>query len=339
MPQVAQRLQALGVVARQQTLDPAPGKGHRGRDLGDVVPFGEKPDCLNVPRRGCIRARVIALLQRRNTQMIGHMRHGAPPRLMAPQSIGSTDLQESHPTPSPGNRMRHLRRQPWRDPSLLLVDEFWDPPRQSEALVVAPVAPNKIAVAPARDGRAQIQSAGERQYSSVPTIHARHRSFPPILAASDRKRARFPGGYQEDKDWSELRNDPSRQKWLQFKTKYPETRFEKEMNDLISRMIKGEKALKTLEEKKDIDLAIEIKTGYKDIPYIMKEADRFINDLAANPIDENEIKSATYNDVSFGKDFPNASDSAGSAIEKETATKSIIDIGSFSTRYNNTART
>src|SRR4051794_11605141 len=33
--------------------------------------------------------------------MIGHMRHGAPPRLMAPQSIGSTDLQESHPTPSP----------------------------------------------------------------------------------------------------------------------------------------------------------------------------------------------------------------------------------------------
>src|SRR3954451_662102 len=37
--------------------------------------------------------------------MIGHMRHGAPPRLMAPQSIGSTDLQEFHPTPSPGNRM------------------------------------------------------------------------------------------------------------------------------------------------------------------------------------------------------------------------------------------
>src|SRR3954466_12528407 len=38
-------------------------------------------------------------------QMIGHMRHGAPPRLMAPQSIGSTDLQESHQTPSPGNRI------------------------------------------------------------------------------------------------------------------------------------------------------------------------------------------------------------------------------------------
>src|SRR3954447_18619760 len=37
--------------------------------------------------------------------MIRHMRHGAPPRLMAPQSIGSTDLQESHPTPSAGNRL------------------------------------------------------------------------------------------------------------------------------------------------------------------------------------------------------------------------------------------
>ncbi len=146
---------------------------------------------------------------------------------------------------------------------------------------------------------------------------------------------------QEDKDWSELRKDPSRQKWLQFKTKYPETRFEKEMNDLISRMIKGEKALKILEEKKDIDLAIEIKTGYKDIPYIMKEADRFINNLAANPIDENEVQSATFNDPSLVKDFPNASpmESAGSATDKEPVTKSIIDMGSFSTRYNNTART
>ncbi|MGN6532887.1 MAG: hypothetical protein ACTHK0_14190 [Ginsengibacter sp.] len=112
------------------------------------------------------------------------------------------------------------------------------------------------------------------------------------------------------------------------------------MNDLISRMIKGEKALKILEEKKDIDLAIEIKTGYKDIPYIMKEADRFINNLAANPIDENEVQSATFNDASPGNDFPNASlmESAGSATEKEPATKSIIDVGSFSTRYNNTAR-
>jgi hypothetical protein len=145
---------------------------------------------------------------------------------------------------------------------------------------------------------------------------------------------------QEDKDWADLRQDPSRQKWLQFKTKYPETRFEREINDLISRMIKGEKALKMLEEQKDIDLAIEIKMGYKDIPYIMREADRFINDLAAKPIqDEKEMESATYNDTALVKDFPNASltDSAGRAFEKETQIKPE-DVGSFSTKYSNTAR-
>jgi hypothetical protein len=146
---------------------------------------------------------------------------------------------------------------------------------------------------------------------------------------------------QEDKDWAELRKDPNRQKWLQFKTKYPETRFETELNDLISRMIKGEKALKIMEGKKDIDLAIDIKTAYKDIPYIMKEADRFINNLAANPIDENQAQSATFNEASLVKDFSNASlsESAGDATEKQPASKSIIDTGSFSTRYNNTART
>lgn len=145
---------------------------------------------------------------------------------------------------------------------------------------------------------------------------------------------------QEDTDWSDLRKDPSRQKWLQFKQKYPETRFEKEMNDLISRMIKGEKALKILEERRDIDLAIEIKTGYKDIPYIMKESDRFINDLAAKPIQEEKaMESATFNDNSLTKDFSNASimDSAGSAFEKETETKPI-DAGSFSTQFSSTAR-
>jgi hypothetical protein len=145
---------------------------------------------------------------------------------------------------------------------------------------------------------------------------------------------------QEDKDWSELRKDPSRQKWLEFKTKYPETRFEKEMNDLISRMIKGEKALKDLEEKKDIDLAIEIKTGYKDIPYIMKDADNFINDLAAKPIqNEKKIESAVFNASSAIKDFPNESimNFAGGAFKKETETKST-DTGSFSTKNSNTAR-
>jgi hypothetical protein len=41
--QVAQRLQALGVVAGPQTLDPASRLRHRGRDRGDVVPFVSCP--------------------------------------------------------------------------------------------------------------------------------------------------------------------------------------------------------------------------------------------------------------------------------------------------------
>src|SRR5215218_3060427 len=41
----------------------------------------------------------------REAQMICHMRHGSPPRLMAPQSTRSADLRESSPTPSPRERM------------------------------------------------------------------------------------------------------------------------------------------------------------------------------------------------------------------------------------------
>ena len=43
----------------------------------------------------------------REAQMICPMRHGSPPRLMAPQSIRSADLRESNPTPSPGNHIRY----------------------------------------------------------------------------------------------------------------------------------------------------------------------------------------------------------------------------------------
>src|ERR687884_568511 len=43
--------------------------------------------------------------QRGETQMIRHMRHGSPPRLMAPQPICVPERRESHPTPSAGNRM------------------------------------------------------------------------------------------------------------------------------------------------------------------------------------------------------------------------------------------
>src|SRR4051794_26047321 len=38
--------------------------------------------------------------------MIGHMRHGSPPRLMALQSILSPNRPESLPTPSAGVRMK-----------------------------------------------------------------------------------------------------------------------------------------------------------------------------------------------------------------------------------------
>src|ERR687886_714820 len=45
--------------------------------------------------------------QRGETQMIRHMRHGSPPRLMAPQPIRVPERRESHPTPSAGNRITH----------------------------------------------------------------------------------------------------------------------------------------------------------------------------------------------------------------------------------------
>src|SRR4051812_34327950 len=50
------------------------------------------------------RAGAIALLQSRNAQMIHHMGHGAPPRVMAPQPIRGPDPRASYATPSAGNR-------------------------------------------------------------------------------------------------------------------------------------------------------------------------------------------------------------------------------------------
>src|SRR5689334_6248975 len=37
--------------------------------------------------------------------MIHHMRHGSPPRLLAPQPIDARALRKSHPAPSAGNRI------------------------------------------------------------------------------------------------------------------------------------------------------------------------------------------------------------------------------------------
>src|SRR5215213_7359756 len=41
--------------------------------------------------------------------MIGHMRHGSSPRLLALQSILSPNRRESLPTPSAGARMRRIQ--------------------------------------------------------------------------------------------------------------------------------------------------------------------------------------------------------------------------------------
>src|SRR3954454_18244040 len=48
----------------------------------------------------------LEISKRREAQMIRHMRHGSPPRLMALQPILSPNRRESLPTPSAGVRMR-----------------------------------------------------------------------------------------------------------------------------------------------------------------------------------------------------------------------------------------
>src|SRR3954452_15897765 len=50
----------------------------------------------------------LEISKRREAQMIRHMRHGSPPRLMALQSILSPNRRESLPTPSAGVRITVL---------------------------------------------------------------------------------------------------------------------------------------------------------------------------------------------------------------------------------------
>src|SRR3954463_12480445 len=105
-------------------LHPALRIRHRGRDLGNPVAFGQKPDGLKVPRRRHVRAGPVLLLQSRNAQMIGHMRQGSPPRLLALQSILSPNRRESLPTPSAGVRITSLERPvvPAPSPRQVLAD-------------------------------------------------------------------------------------------------------------------------------------------------------------------------------------------------------------------------
>src|SRR5215213_6765479 len=80
--QVAQSVQTLSLGARQQTLDPAPGIRHRGRNLGDVVPFGQKPDFLDLPRPCHFFSLLILLFYPLHSHIILHIHHCSPPRLM-----------------------------------------------------------------------------------------------------------------------------------------------------------------------------------------------------------------------------------------------------------------
>src|SRR5215204_9563 len=130
--QIAQSLRTLGVIAGEQTFHPALRIRHRGRDLGNVVAFGQKPDGLKVPRRRHVRAGPVLLLQSRNAQMIRYMRHGSPPRLMALQSILSPNPRKSLPTPSAGVRMS-LTMTPPADLSTVF-------PSEKDALIAALLA-------------------------------------------------------------------------------------------------------------------------------------------------------------------------------------------------------
>src|SRR3954463_4673815 len=71
--------------------------------------------------------------------MIGHMRHGSPPRLMALQSILSPNRRESLPTPSAGVRIMELQEH-YRELKLPVViltggdDQIADVDRQSKRL-------------------------------------------------------------------------------------------------------------------------------------------------------------------------------------------------------------
>jgi hypothetical protein len=55
--------------------------------------------------------------------------------------------------PMERNQPTELLRDDGLATSLLLVDEFWDPPRQDQVLIAAPVAPNKLVVAAEQDTR------------------------------------------------------------------------------------------------------------------------------------------------------------------------------------------
>src|SRR5215212_6831660 len=65
--------------------------------------------------------------------MIGHMRHGSPPRLMALQSIFSPNRRESLPAPSAGDRVTY-------DLGMITVSITWITPLDAVTSALLTVA-------------------------------------------------------------------------------------------------------------------------------------------------------------------------------------------------------
>src|SRR5215210_5385954 len=81
--------------------------GWLGRDvwLGPPVEVCAGFELIVIENATALGHDVLELSKRGEAQMIRHMRHGSPPRLMALQSILSPNRRESLPAPSAGVRM------------------------------------------------------------------------------------------------------------------------------------------------------------------------------------------------------------------------------------------
>lgn len=146
---------------------------------------------------------------------------------------------------------------------------------------------------------------------------------------------------QEDKDWLELLADPSLQKVLNFAEDYPDSRFDSEKDQLTRRLIKGQDDLKEMRQSKDINMAIQIKSDYKDIPWIKEDASKFITGLTAKKLEEyeSEIERASNQDFSLTKDAASKTliNSAADSLDEQKEIKPVVQ-GSFRAGGSNTAR-
>src|SRR5215207_4887767 len=81
--------------------------GCLGRDSWRGPPVEVCPgfELIAIENAAALGHDLLELSKRPDAQMIRHMRHGSPPRLMALQPILSPNRRESLPTPSAGDRM------------------------------------------------------------------------------------------------------------------------------------------------------------------------------------------------------------------------------------------